>query len=175
MVGRSFRSGVWGVRGVWRFLCEISLIAQAAVDFVGRYVQEPEPAFALFVKRFIISASRREHRESAVYVRLNKGGRAVDGAVYVAFRRKVEDCVNAVSAQRLINKLRVADVALDECEFIQRNAVKRRRIARIGQLVVDDCEMSLRREEVRQVAPYKTGRAGDQKYFCLHQASPLFR
>ena len=44
MVGRSFGSGVWGVRGIWRFLCEISRIAQAAVDLAAEDILTITPS-----------------------------------------------------------------------------------------------------------------------------------
>lgn len=151
------------------FLCKEqirSVQRQISVNFVGRYL-----VISLYA---VLSACVHKH-SGALYICFEEYARVFYGAVNMAFRRKVYYYIRFFFFKKIINKFSVADIALYKAEvFIVHNRGKRRKIARICQLV--QAHYSVIRifsKHVKyKIRAYKPGAAGyynRHRFFLIYQ------
>src|SRR5699024_8988962 len=93
VVGGGVGGGGGRVGGVGGGFGEQAFVAERAVDRVGGHVQEAEGVLAVAGQLAPVVACALQQRQGADHVGLDEGGRAVDGAVDVAFGGEVEDGV----------------------------------------------------------------------------------
>ena len=78
-------------------------------------------------------------RRRAEDVGLQEDAGVLDGAVHMAFGRKVDNDIGVLLLKEAVNALSVADVELDEAEvWLVHDPRERRKIARIGEFIEAD-------------------------------------
>ena len=139
VVRRRLRRRVRRVRRVRRRLGEGAARAEAAVDLVGRHVQEAEAALRRGVEPGKMGARRLDQLAGADDVGLHEGRRPLDGAVDVRLGGAVDHPHRPLLAVEALDKYPVGDVSLDEGEArVRRHVVEAAAVAGVGQLVQDD-------------------------------------
>ena len=138
---------------------------QGAVDLVGADVQKTKRRALGIRQGAPISAHRLQQAKAAHDVGLDEVFRPMDGAVHMAFGRKVEHRARTVLRQQPIDQGPVADVALHEVVAgVALQAGQVLAVAGVGELVqVDDRLVRLRQPVEHEVAADETGTAGDKK------------
>ncbi len=97
MVAAGFGGGIRTAWRIWRgFGEEIVCSMQIAIHFIGGDMVEAERRFSVRVKRGPVSASGFQQGVSTNDIRFNKRRRAVDGTVYMAFRRQVHHAIGLI-------------------------------------------------------------------------------
>ena len=104
--------------------------------------------------------------ESANNVGLDEIFRAVDRAIHMAFRRKVNDGARPMLRQQLANQSRIADIATHENKLrIILEGSEVFQVARVGQLVQADDGLILPRKPVQdKIRADKSGTACNQNH-----------
>ena len=136
---------------------------ERTVDFIGRNMVEAL-ALVLFREAFPVEFRGLQQAQSTHHVRLREGERVLDGAVHVAFCRKVDDTVDLFILHELVERVEVADVHLHELVVrLALDVLEVREVARIGKLVkIDNLVFRiLVHEKANYVATNEACAAGD--------------
>jgi len=151
---------------------------QVAIDFVGGDMMEAE-AFRLGdIARFQaapVFTGRFQQRVSADDIGLDKIGRAVDGAVYMAFGGQVHNDVRLCVRQYAVHLFGIGDVRLHKLVArVVGHAGQRVQITGVGELVqVDDRVLAVIDQLAYHGGANKAGAAGDQYGFTHVYCFPL--
>lgn len=138
---------------------------QVAVDLVSGH---------LMVARDAVFAAGIHERGRAHDVGLQEDARVLDGAVYVALRREIDNDVWVLLLKEAVDGLAVADVRLDKAEIrVIHHRCKRGEVARVGQLVqTDNAVVRVFSQHVEdEVASDESGTAG--YYNCVNHMLSL--
>lgn len=135
-----------GARGVQRCLLREEEVGpvegQIAVDLVcGDLMIAPDAVFAAGI----------HERRRAEDVGLQEDARILNGAIDVAFGRKVDDDIGVLLFKETEYPLSVADIQLNEAEIgLLHDACKRRKIARISEFIeADDAVIGMRLQHIK--------------------------
>ena len=139
---------------------------QAAIDFVGADVQKAKGGLLWLGECAPVGARRFEQAESAYDVGLDEVFWGADGAVYMAFCRKVQNSARAVFSQQMGNELAIAQVALHKgVARVILQAAQVQDIACIGELVeIDNRLIRLGKPVKHKIAPNKASAACDENH-----------
>src|SRR5262249_41102216 len=114
MVSRSFRCGVWRIRGIGRRFGKQSRFTQAAVYLVGRNVQESKSALCFSTQCRDMFARGFEQRECARNVRLDERRRVVNRAIYMTFSGEIHHACRCALMKDRTDRVSVGDVGFYE-------------------------------------------------------------
>ena len=137
---------------------------QVAIYLVGGNMVEAKGPPVRLVQLQPIGAGGFQQGIGANDIGLDKGGRAVDGAVHVRLGRQVHDRVRLELGQGATDHRAVADIGLQELVVrVVRDAGQRFEVAGVGQLVeVEHLVLGVIEQVANQRRTNKTRAAGDQ-------------
>ena len=168
-VGRSLARRIGTARRVRRLLREETLGTEASVHLVGRDVMKARgcegAALAPVKKAFV------QKRGGADHVRFDEAKGIGDGIVDVALRREVHHAPNFELAEHVVQKRRVADVAVHGDDVFHLSlTLEHFPAGRIGEKVEIDEPIAgmLLGEVVDEVGADEAGAARDEKGFLKH-------
>ena len=155
------------------------VLGEAAVDLVGRDVQEAERL--LLVRRQLrpVRARRFEQVERSLHIGADELGRTVDAAVDVALGREMDDGARPMGREKAVEQRPVADVAADEHMALV--AVERRQVlgvAGVGEGVEVEHRLVADRQPIEdEVRADEAGAAGDEDHSrcsrgCIRPSPP---
>ena len=136
---------------------------ESAIDFIRRNVVEAL-ALVLFGEAFPVELRGLKQGKRTHHVRLRESERILDGAVHVAFCRKMDDAIDMFVLHELVERVKVADVHLHE--HVVRlifDVLEVRKVACIGELIkIDNLVFRiLVHEKANYVTPDKASTARD--------------
>jgi len=171
MIGAGFAGRVRAAGGVGRLfdkqvLCRVGCFAwvrQVAVDIVRADVMEAEVGFLFVFHRLPVVACGFQQGVGADDVGFDKLGRAIYGAVYVAFRGQVHDGIRLMLGQYAVDFGTVADVDLLKGEaFAVAHLCRAFQIAGVGELIqVNHVVLGVLDDVADDGGAYKAGAAGN--------------
>ena len=165
------RGGIGRTRIVARLFDERAVLAERAVNFVGRDMQETEGVALTAAQRLPMGAGRLQHRESAHDVCLDEGVAARDRAVDVTLGGEMDHLVRMKSRERLGHGAPIANVDLGEA-VVRRVADRRQglQISGVGERVDIEHRGALGDQMPAHGRADESGPAGHE-HFSLHEVS----
>ena len=162
VVGAGLGRGVRRVGRVRRGFLEQSFRAEAAVDLVGRDVQEAEPRAGVGLERVVVATRDVEQRERPDDICLDERRGTIDRSVDVGLRREVAQHGRPVVAKHGAHRVTVGDVGTNERDpGMIGHARQALETAGVCQLVDDDhANRRLGEELANEVGADEPGAAG---------------
>ena len=129
-----------GVRAAWRvrrlFGEQVIGTVQVAVDFIGGDMVEAESLLVRRIESRPVVTCRLQQSKGADQVGLNKGSRAINGAVHMTFCGEVHDDIRAKIAELGCHSSSIGDIGLRKrVAFIAGHRCQGFKVASVGQAI----------------------------------------
>ncbi|MNV50259.1 hypothetical protein D3C71_1422610 [compost metagenome] len=128
------------IRAAWRVRCgfgeQVIRTVQVAIHFVGGDMVETEALLLLRLQRLPVMPCRLQQGVGSHHVGFDKGRRAINRTVDMAFRRQVHDHIRLILGKHPIQCRAIADIhLLERIAFAISNHRKRFQVAGVSQLI----------------------------------------